>query len=264
MAEQEIVHVAIAPPDTLDADLVGKVATIVNKGIYDTRLLLAGGFPKIVAHCQSLQAAESITQSLRDVGLVAIVCRDTELHKRSQILSAHTLEFGTGEVLFRDKNGQVVRKRASDVFLILKGRRQTQLETEVTTTKMKFSLGATALMGGIPIWRRVRDKNRDVSFETEFFARLYDWKPTEPCVEILQHAINYSFVGEQMAVSSLTNFNTVVEKLKGVFPQAAFDNSLEKTLQTAVPSTSVQEKLEIDCKLIYLCRLAAHGLSTFK
>jgi len=264
MAEQKVVHVAIAPTDTLDADFVGEVATIVNKDIYDTRLLLAGGFPKIVARCQSPQVAESIAQSLRDMGLVAIVCRGTELRKRSQIFSAHTLEFGTGEVLFRDKNGQVVRKRASDVLLILKGRRQTQIETEVTTTKMKFSLGATALMGGIPIWRRVRDKNRDVSFETEFFARLYDWKPTEPCVAILQHAINYSFVGEQMAVSSLTNFNTVVEKLKGVFPQAAFDNSLEKTLQTAVPSTSVQEKLEIDCKLIYLCRLASHGLSTFK
>ncbi len=264
MAEQEVVHVAILPPDTLDADLVGKVAAIVNKGIYDTRLLLAGGFPKIVAHCQSLQAAESIAQSLRDVGLVAIICRDTELRKRSQVFSAHTLEFGTGEVLFRDKDGQVVSKKASDVSLILRGRRQTQIETEATTTRMKFSLGATALMGGIPIWRRVRDKNMDTSFETEFFARLYDWKPAEPCVEILQHAVNYSFVGEQMAVSSLTNFNTVVEKLKDVFPQAAFDNSLEKTLQTAVPSTSVQEKLEIDCKLIYLCRLAAHGLSTFE
>lgn len=34
MAEHEIVHVAIAPPDTLDANLVRSVAGVINKSPY--------------------------------------------------------------------------------------------------------------------------------------------------------------------------------------------------------------------------------------
>ena len=44
MAGHEILHVAVPPPDRLEANLVEKVAAIVNKDLYGTRLLLVGKF----------------------------------------------------------------------------------------------------------------------------------------------------------------------------------------------------------------------------
>jgi len=100
MAENNIVHVAIAPLDVLEANLIKKVATIINKDLYGTRLLLAGKIPKIIAHYQSIHTAESIARSLKELGIVAIVCKNSELRKTSQSFRAHTLEFREGEVLF--------------------------------------------------------------------------------------------------------------------------------------------------------------------
>ena len=49
MAGYEIVYIATVPPNKLEASLAERVATIINKDLYGTRLLLAGKIPRIVA-----------------------------------------------------------------------------------------------------------------------------------------------------------------------------------------------------------------------
>lgn len=259
MAGYEIVHVAIAPLDTLDENLIRKVADIVNKDPYDTRLLLAGENPRIVAHCQGMQVAQSMAHNLTDLGLVAIVCKHSELHKPLQSFQAYAMEFREGKVAFWDKGGQEIRMESGNVFLIVKGRKQTYTEEGKTKTRMKLSLPATVLTGGIPIWRRVREKTTDSSVQSEWFLRLFVRRSSEPCVEILQDHMNYSFLGAKMASSSLTNFGTVVAKLREVFPQAIFDDRLAKSLAMNVPSVGGQDDLESKLRLIYLYHLAQSG-----
>lgn len=260
MAGYEMVHVAIAPLDTLDENLLRKVANIVNKDPYDTRLLLAGEIPRIVAHCQGMQVAQSMAHKLTDLGLVAIVCKDSELHKPGQSFQAYTMEFGGRKVTFSDKGGQERTVESRNAFLIVKGRKQTYTEEEKTKTRMKFSLPATVLTGGIPIWRRVREKSSDSSVQSEWFLRLYERKSSQPCVEMLQDHMDYSFLGANMAPSSLTNFSTIVAKLHEVFPQAIFDDRLTKSLAVSVPSVGGQDDLEIKLRLIYLYHTARRGL----
>src|SRR3990172_4874499 len=154
-SDDEITHLAIAPPANIDANLVRNVATVFNKSPYDTRLLLAGEIPKIVAHYNSVQIAESMVQNLRDLGLAAIACRDSELRRSPQSSKAQTLEFREKEVLFRDSAGREKRIGENDVFLILEGRVETSVEVETTKPKSKFSVTRTLLAGGIPIWRKV-------------------------------------------------------------------------------------------------------------
>jgi hypothetical protein len=55
---ENIVHVALAPLDTPDESLVVKVAAIINKDVYGTRLLIAGKIPRFVAHCQTIHDAK--------------------------------------------------------------------------------------------------------------------------------------------------------------------------------------------------------------
>ncbi|MFC1893014.1 hypothetical protein ACFLYR_03105 [Chloroflexota bacterium] len=252
MAGYEIVYIAIAPPNKLEAGLVERVAAIINKDLYGTRLLLAGKIPRIAAHCQTNQAAESVAQNLRTLGLMAIVCDDSELRKPSASLRAHALKLGKGEVTFWDKSGDMRRIEEKNVFLILKGTMHTYSEKEATRTRMKFSLPATALTGGIPIWRRVKEKTKDMSVQTECYARLYDRMSLDPSVEIFQHNFDYSFLGTEMASSSLTNLNTLIMELRNTFPQAFFDDRLTEVFGVDVPFVTPAEETEINCKLIYL------------
>jgi hypothetical protein len=240
MSAYNIVHVAIVPPVTPDANLIEKVAAIVNKNTSETRSLLTSVIPRIIAHYPSMQAAESAAQSLREAGLMTIVLNDFELRKPSQVFRLQTLEFGDGEVLFRDQAGQVRKMTARDVFLIIEGKRPTYVETEVSQTKMKFSLGATILTGGIPVWRQVKEKISDRPVQIERFARLYDRKSSEQSIELLQHNMNYSFLGAKKSPSSLANFDIVITLLRELFPQATFDDRLMKLARRDEPFQDVK------------------------
>ena len=259
MADHEVMHIAVAPPANLDADLVRSVATVINKSPSYTRLLLAGKAPKVIAHYDSIQIAESIIQNLRDLGLVAMACKDSELRQSPQTFKAQTLEFREKEVLFRDSAGREKRIVENDVFLILVGRIETSVEVETTKPKTKFSLTRTLLMGGIPIWRRVDEKTTSQSIQAEYFARLYERKSPDPSVDILQHHMNYSFLGAKVAASSFTNFGAVVRRLREIFPQTIFDDRLVKPLVLTTSSSQARQDIEINCKLIYLFHTVTSG-----
>jgi len=252
MARSEIVHVAISPPVKLEENLIKKVAAIIDKDLYGTRLRLAGKIPRIISQYDTVQRAELTAQRLRALNLVAIVCKDSELRKPSQRYRAHTLEFDEQAVSFSDKSGQARRLESKNVFLIIKGRIQTYTETEVISARMKFSLPATVLTGGIPIWRKVKEKTKDKSVQTEYFIRLYDRMSPEPSVEILDYDLDYSCLGMKMAASSIANFNAVVTRIRDIFSQAIFDDRLLESFGTDIPSTTPRDNIEINCKLIYL------------
>jgi len=259
MTDYEVIHIAVDPPANLDADLVKSVATVINKSPSHTRLLLAGGVPRFIANYDSLQVAESIIRNLRDLGLVAIACRDSELRQFPQTFRVQTVEFRGKEVLFRDIAGRERRIVESNVFLILVGRIETSVEVETTKQKTKFSLPRTLLMGGIPIWRRVDEKTTTHSTQAESFARLYERKSPDPSVDILQHYMNYSFLGAKVAASSFANFGTVVLGLRKVFPQAIFDDRLAKHCVLTTAANQVWEGFEINCRLIYLFHAVTSG-----
>jgi hypothetical protein len=251
MAGHEIVHVVMAPSHTLEANLIKKVAAIVGKDLYGTRLLLAGEIPRIIAHYDTMQMAELTAQKLKALGLVAFLCKDSELRKPSQTYRAQTLRFEERAIQFWDKGGQVRIMESRNTFLVIKGRIQTYTETEVITTRRKFNWPATVLTGGIPILRTVEEETKDKSIQNESFVRLYDWVSAEPGVEILQYDLDYSFLGVKMVSSSLGNLNTVATKIRDTFPKVVFDDRLMKPFRVDISSATSRENIEINCKLIY-------------
>jgi hypothetical protein len=252
MTPNDIVHVAVAPPARPEANLIKQVATIVNKDLYRMRLLLTGRIPRIIAHYDTLQAAESDAQSLRNLGLVAIVCKDSELRKPPQSFRAKTMKFEERAVLFWDKDGQARRMESADASLIIKGRMQTYSETEVIRTTRKLNLPATLLTGGVPILRKVEEIGKDKSVQDEIFLRIYERTSPKSSVEVFQYDCNYSFLGPEMTMSSLANFNNVLAKIRAVFAQAILDDSLMKLAQVNVPTSTPRETIDISCRLICL------------
>ncbi len=260
MAGNEVVHVAVATPDVPKPDVITKVAAIINKDPYQTRLLLSGGLPRLVAHYPSAQEAESTARNLTELGLVAFICPNSELLK-PKVFTALTAEFLEGEAIFRSKGGQKKRIADSDVFLILKGIMQTPTEEETIKTRKEINWGATLLAGGIPISRKIKEKISGATIQKEPLARVYNRESAEPAVQVLQHGLSYSFLGNQIAPSSLANFNTVVVKLQELFPRAIFDDSLMKSSQPGVPSLRALDEFELNCKLLYLYYKTKSGLS---
>jgi hypothetical protein len=261
MAGYEIVHVAVAASNIPEPEIIKKVAAIVNKDPYQTRLLLSGGLPRLIAHYHSLQEAESTSRNLRDLGLAAFVCKDSELRKPSKVFTVHTVEFLDGETIFRDKGGQTKRIPSSDVFLILRGNLQISTEEETTETKRKINWGATLLIGGIPIYHDVKEKVSGATVRQESIMRLYNRESSDPAVQMSQHGMAYSFLGARIAPSSAANFNTVVAKLQELFPQAIFDDRLTKSAGSNAPPARTPDDLELNCKLLYLYHKTKSGLS---
>jgi len=251
-----IVYIAAAPPKTLDGELLKRVASLTGKEISDTRLLLAGEIPRIIASAPDTDTANSIAHRLREMGLVAFVCGDSELRNRSASFAAHTARSGEGDVLFKDKRGGEVRVEAGDAFLIIRGRKKGATEEKGSTTKMKLNVAATVLTGGIPIMHPVAHRTTKESFHTEDFVRVFDRRSSDPRVEMFQNHLDYAFLGPELTPSAPANFNIVVTKLRQWFPLAIFDDRLTRHHKADVPVAGPGEALEINCRLIYLCHLA--------
>ena len=254
--QHEVVYVAVVPPKTLGGDLLKTVASVVGKEIFDTRLLLAGEIPRIIASCPNTGTADSIVQGLRDAGLVAFACRDSELRNRSSGFEAHTARSGPREVIFSDRRGKEARIEAGDAFLIIRGRLRSTTQEKTSTTKMKLNVPATVLTGGIPIMRRVTKKTAQESFQAEDFVKIFDRSSSDPRVELRENRVDYTFLGPELTPSTPANFKILVTKLREWFPLAIFDERLTRRFKTDVPAAGPREALEITCRLIYFSHLA--------
>ena len=265
MAEGEIVYVAAVPPASLDADLINGVAGVIGKDAYQTRLLMVGVLPRIVARCTGMQTAESMARQLKALKLVTIVSKEEELRKPHHSLRAQTMKFVGGEVAFHQADGREITLRPRDVFLMIKGMRpyspaeEAPIEEEQEKPRRKLNVKATLMTGGIPIFTKGKVKSKAADPQAEWFVRLYGRSSPEPSAEILQHAVNYAFLEAEMAASSITNFMSVVNRLRKAFPQAFLDERLVRSFGTDIPATSDEEDIEINCRLIYLHHLAVSG-----
>jgi hypothetical protein len=114
---------------------------------------------------------------------------------------------------------------------------------------MKLNIPLTALSGGIPIMRKVKENAKEVTLREEYFLRFYDGKSKEPIVEILQNDFDYSSLGSQMGSSSPVNFNILVTNIIKAFSHAIFDDKLTK-YYAADSTSNTLNTVEVNCRLI--------------
>jgi hypothetical protein len=245
MATYEIFHIAIASSAAIEADLAVRVAAIINKDAYGTKLLLSRKVPVIIAHSNTQSNAEKIAGKLRELGLTTTVFTDSELRKSAQTFRAHILKFEPEAILCEDKTRQTFRIESDSVFLVISGKMQTYTETSETETRTEVNVKATLMTGGIPILRKVRQTTKNTTTETECFIRFYNHASAEPCIDIFQHDFNYSCLGAEMTLSSYLNFNLLVIRIKEKFPQVILDTRLMG------PPFMSHGNFDINCRLMY-------------
>jgi hypothetical protein len=260
MITHEIVHLLVGPADTIDTTLVKEAAAILKKEPYETRMLLSGKLPHLIAHYQTTEEAEPVAKQLKSLGLIAFAVNDSELSRTPTTrFTARGLELGEQQAVFRDNASHTLTLETKDVFLILKGKYQISSDKKVTTTKMKFNLTATLVTGGIPVFSKVKETTKSNSDETGFLVRIYDLVSAEPKVEFFENGFNYSSLGKDIAPSTTVNFNTIIAKLRAVFPGAIYDDTLTQPMGTSQPYDRQANAVELNCKLIYLYQKAVHN-----
>lgn len=244
------VHVAIIPPELPEISLVKKVAEIINKDLYETRLLLTGKIPRVVRHYDSDVEAKHAVKDLRSLGLEAYIYTDEEFRKPQTSavqFIAHSLSYGEGKTKFLAKNGIAKVFGVEDIFLIIHGKIRHLTSTRHTESKMKLSIPATLMTGGIPVLHHSQVTSESESIHNESFIWLYDQLSHEPEVQIYESDFNYACLGNKIAPSALSNLKMLVQDLKNIFGNAAFDNKLEKCL----PIVDQDDMVRV-CKLINL------------
>jgi hypothetical protein len=258
----DVIHVAAAPPATLDEELVNKIAAIIGKSPYEARLRLTGKIPKIIANYDIVARADSAAQSLRALGLVVTVVSDSVLHQSWQIFRARSLKFEEQAITFYDRAGQSNRMEAGELFLIISARMQHETQTEVTKTERKLNITATLLTGGIPILKKVKKKETTRSHQNVSFLRLCGRTSPEPVVEIMQQNFDYSFLSSEMVSSASANYLIAVRKIREAFPRAIFDDSLTEPFGANIETTMAQDSIEASCKFIYWYHKAVSNTGT--
>ncbi len=258
LAETDVFYVGVAPPASLDPGLVEAVASVAARDVFGTRVILASKIPRIVGRYGSLQEAEAIAGKLRPLGLVAVVCGQTELCRPSPArFRGHTMKVGEGGITFWDRRGQSRLVEANSVLLVLRGTARTPVQTETAKTKTQLNLAATVVTGGIPITRKVVEKSSSESLKMEDFVRAFDRTSSEPVVEVFQNDFDYRCLGEKKGFSSQENINVIAGEFRRAFPGAVFDSRLTARFKADVPFATPEEETEINGKLIYLCLRAA-------
>ena len=255
MAGTEITHIAIGPVDNLETPLISRVAVILGKDLYGTRLLLAGKIPKVIAHYESKEKADAIAIGLKELGLNIRVFSDSEIRRPSEIFRSYTAQFNTDEITFSDRNNNRLVLKAEDAFLLLKGIVHTSREMETAASKLKINIPLTVATGGIPIMRQVKENKTTVVNREEYFIRIYKRDSADWHIEILQNDFDYSCLDNAMSLSSISNFNSVLARITAVFPGMIYDDRLTKYSNPAV-NTNTLNNVEVNCRLIHTFSVA--------
>jgi hypothetical protein len=261
MAGNEIFHVAAIATNVLAPEVIAKASAITGQDHYQTRLLLTGMLPRLIAHYTNVQDAETTAQDLTGLGLIAFVCSNFNLRRPQKLFTACAVKFLDGEASFRNSGGGTRNVKCADVFLMLKGIWRIPDQEETTETKKKINWGATLLTGGIPIFSSTTEKTGNATLRDELFLRIYTRESPDPAVQMSQSSMSYSFLGSSTAPSSAANFNTVVTKLQAWFPDAVFDDRLGKIPRSDISSARDSDAFKINCKLLYLYFRTIKGLA---
>jgi hypothetical protein len=250
MAGTEIMHIAIAPVDNLEVPIISRVAVILGKDLYGTRLLLASKIPKVIAHYDSREQAEAIAIVLRELNLKPLIFTDSELRRHSEAYRVYTAEFIASEIIFGDRGNNKEVLKTADAFLMLKGIISTSRDMETVTTKTKIDIPLTAMTGGIPIMRKVKESSTVVAKREEYFMRIYKRDSADHYIEILQNDFDYSCLADRMSLSSVANFNLLLTRIIAVYPDMIYDDRLIRYSNTVVTSNTLNN-VEVNCRLIH-------------
>jgi hypothetical protein len=194
---------------------------------YEARTRLAGEFPRVVAVFADPDAAMAQCRGLIADGIYASVLDgDTVEHDEDRDIAA-SLSFGDRQLEATMRDGRVRAIAYNEVALLIHGARTAvRTSTEERTVKT-FSAGRAILTGGLSM-RTSKTVTTTKSTEVRENFLYVREDSGAGSLAIYERGMNYSFLGDSRAASSMANFTTVLTWLMNRCPDAHFDSRMTR------------------------------------
>lgn len=201
------------------------LAADLGSTAYETRLVIAAGIPAVVLVTADEARAHEIAARIKARTNDAIVCDDSTVLRRSQMIPIRRFAFEVDALAVDVPPARVERVPFDDVLCGLRATHKRQSESTKDVMVTKFSAGRAVVSGGLMMTKgRVEQVTRS-SEERELVFYLFRRSGQTPLV-LGDAGVQYAGLGPGLAPTQNENALRFIEHMKGLCPYATFDDRL--------------------------------------
>ena len=214
------------------------LAPLLGLGVYDAKLRLGGPTPVVFARVEDADRARSLLEALRQRGHGAVACDLARVPSSETLLSPRNYELGAGSFVTLDPAHGRQELPYAEILALIRASQLTSQQLSTVTTEKKLALGRAALSGGLVRHKVTTTSSTSHSEEREQVLYVVR-KSGRDALLLCERQLRHEGLGAQRQATSLANFTTLVETLRGLAPDALYDERLlERRRKSAAVSMS--------------------------
>ena len=206
--------------DDSDESRVAQLASDVGVVLYEARMLVAAGYPAIVATTADAARAYELAAKLYAHGGDAGACDAGEVVSSEAMVELDKFTL--------DERGVTAGKESlewSDVLCLLRATHRARTATETKTTERKFSASRSLLSGGLSNTTTVTKHLKDSSESREQVLYVFRRSQQTPWI-LREQGTHYEGLGAGLARTTVENFATTTRILRERASDAVYDERL--------------------------------------
>jgi hypothetical protein len=202
---------------------IGPLATDIGTTPYELRLVLNAGLPAVVLATVDEALARGVVEAVARHGHTPLSCDRREVAPSARMTALRDFQLTEDAVLARAGSSDSVRY--DDIAVLLRAMHRATSETVQQVKEHKLRPVMAIATGGLVTSKTT---TREVVTRTEQREQvLYVFRRSGAPPWILrERSANYGGLGADLRPTSLESFAATIERLRGVAPQAAYDERL--------------------------------------
>jgi hypothetical protein len=187
---------------------------------YEARMVVAAGYPSIVATRADAEHASALVARLHMRGYDAVAVDSAEIVPSEAMTAMDRFAFEPGAVVVAH-----ARLELADILCMLRATHRTRSATETTTTERRFSAGRSLLTGGLSNTTTVAKHAMQSAESREQVLYVFRRSGETPWI-LREQGRHYEGLGEALGRTQVENFATTIRLLRERAPTATYDERL--------------------------------------
>lgn len=236
-----------------DPAVTARAAALCGLAPVDIQLRLGGPLPRVLLSDASAERVQALAAALTGIGVRCFACDPAKVPGDGQRIVVRRLEAHPSGLLAVARDGAGHLCARDGVRLIQRAVRVGSESETVKVAEKKFSLGRTALTGGLMTRKTVE---REVQREAETREPcLVVHRDDGPELVLYERRLDYRFLGPEMGPASAANLLATLRWLRAAAPEALVDERvLRPGFVKAMPAVGA-DPVDLALHLVWIaCR----------
>jgi len=212
------------------AERASSLARTVGMTVYEARQRLINT-PAVVSLAPTDEEARDLAARLEGAGFRALVLDPSSSPFVQMQTLVRSFEFTEASLVARPRQGSATELPFEKIRLILRGSASHSEVSEKTVKGKKFSVGLAVATGGLVMRKKVETKVQTREDTVSPFVHVYATKG-RPLL-FSASVLDFKGLGESLKPSRMLNMQVLLQKLRHVAPDAAFDERLMRRTSQA-------------------------------